>query len=699
MVKDRPGGLCHVLTMLRYAEEQFAVDFDRLYVAGRGRSVPAALATGNHAPQRFAAIVGRAGDAGELAPDNFANLPTCFTGGGEKAAAFREALQGAAPDHCHIDAEDDEAALWRWIEAHPRRTFPESVTLVVGQPFPTRAYWLRVAPSSPDARASATLDREINGIRISTAGVSRVTLYLNDALLDLEKPIRVFLRGEEVSALVPRSMARTLDMLHDGTSDPACVYVADASFDTAGASVAAGADAELEARLAAAGDRADALWEVYQWCASSDRAARGESVLRRIVRLAPDHDAAHAALGYHGSPAAWFPSRPALERFRRSQEKEVAEAKGHVLDRGLWIHRDERALANKNWVKDQPTGEWLPQGDVRRLAEGWVRQDLAWIPPADAARVDEGLWLVDGEWVDLATANRRHAELDSMWIVPRREVRVHATADRDVCLRAVEHMARAVEDVRKVFGAEPVLPLDVALLRDEEQYDRFAFGEPDGRRRATDPARLHVVHSAFFAESWFQRAGGKLEFRGMGVCYWDPLAPNGDLYGVHAARLAAGLSYVEALDPSPKTVRKALSAGPQDDYHEAYQAEKVLPAWLRYGAAVYAERYFFDETAAEGADPWWARAWSRDNLTARGGLRKLADVLAFRLDPDDRDDGLKLLLEAGFLVAFVVDGPCAPVEAAHEELKRVFASGRLQKSHVEALTAALVANEAALRAW
>jgi hypothetical protein len=185
----------------------------------------------------------------------------------------------------------------------------------------------------------------------------------------------------------------------------------------------------------------------------------------------------------------------------------------------------------------------------------------------------------------------------------------------------------------------------------------------------------------------------------MGVTYWDALAPNGDAYGVHAARLALGLSFVEALDPSPKAVKKALSAGPRDDYHEAYQAEKLLPAWLRFGGAVYAQRFFQDETVGEGGDPWWARSWSLDNLKQRGGLRPLADVLAFKIEPDDRDDGLRLLLEAGLLVSFVVDGECAPVKAAHAELKRALAAGTARKQQIEALTAALVANEAALRKY
>lgn len=702
-VAGRPAGLSHVLTTLDHALETFAVDFERVFVVGRGRSVAVAMAVGHHAPQRFAGIVGRAGDAGEFAPENFTNLPSLFLRAGERAEAFRNALRALGNEGCRIEPEDDEAVVWTWIEGHRRTSRPETVHLVAGKPWPTRAYWLRIAPSSPEASAIAALDRPANLIRVSTHGVSRVTLYLDDLHVDLQAPVRVLVNGVEHAGVIPRDLTSTLELLRDGTSDPSCAYVAEVAFDatadTPGAEARAEPDAAFEERWSAAGNDVAALWELHRWCASNERATEDARVLGRLLRLSPDHEAARAALGQHGSAGQWFESREALERFQRSQEEGLAKSLGLVLQGTRWIHRDERARVAEGDEKDFPTGLWLSAADLRRLREGWARQDLAWIPPADAARVDEGLWLVGSDWVDLAGANRRHASLETMWRIPRREVLLHSTADRAVALRAIEHMGRAIEDLHRVFGAEPVLPLEVCLLRDEEQYDRLAFGDPDGRRQATETARMHLVESAYFAESWFARERGKTVFRGMGVTFWDPLAPNGDLYGVHAARLAVGLSYVEALDPSPRTVRKALTAGPREDYHAAYEAEKLMPAWLRVGGAVYAQRYFRDVSVGLDADPWWARKWSLDNLRQRGGLRPLAEVLAFRIEPDRRDDALRLLLEAGLLVSFVVDGGCAPVVAAHAELKRALAAGSLRRPHVEALTATIAANEAALRAY
>lgn len=706
MVNGRPGGLSYVLTGLRMATERFAVDPDRVYVIGRGKGVPAAIAAGNYSPHRFAAVLGRAGDAGDIGPENFSNLPTWFSGAGARASTFQETARSAGHDNCEIDATGTEKELWAWIQKHARQSNPKSVTVVPGDPFPTHAYWMRVAPSATFARARGTLDRATNSVTIQAEGVSHVTLYLNDALLDLDKPLRIVCNNVERRLLAPRNLQTMLDLLLDGSSDAGAVYVAQAVVPTAadpgGAatlSAPAAGDAEFASAFQAAGNQVDKLWDLSQWCKSTQRDAQSELVLRRLIRFAPDHENARAALGHQFEKGQWFTTQAALDRFKRSQDPVIAAAKGHIEFKSLWMHPQERAPAGKGWVKEQESGWWITPADRKRLTEGWARQDLEWISPQETPRLDEGLWRVEGEWVDLTTANERHARIDGMWRIPSADVWLHSTADRDTCTKALVHMSRAMEDLRKVFGAEPMLPLRVAMLRDEEQYDRFAFGDPDGRRRATHAGRLQAVHSAFFAESWFPRVEGKLEFSGMGVCYWDALVPNGDLFGVHSARLAAGLSYGEALDPSPKAVRQAQGSGPQPGYYAAYQAEKALPAWLRWGGAVYAERFFRDDKVAAGGDPWWARAWSLDNLKRAGGMRPLAEILAFPIDPENRKGSQKLLIEAGLVVAFIVDGNCAPVNAAHAEFKTALAAGKLHPNDVKALTEAVLAHEAEMHAF
>lgn len=711
IVNGGPGGLCHVLTGLRVALERFAVDPERVYVAGLKEGVPAALAAGNYSPHRFAGILAQAGEPGTVKPDNFSNLPVFFAGGGQKARDFAAACHPSSK----FQLDRSEQEILKWMRENPRRTYPERVLVVPGdpEPYPTRAYWLQVKPGAefprwhPEAkntRATATLDRTTNTVTIEAKNIAQVTLLLNDQWIDLEKPIKVVADGVEHVETVQRQFSSFVDMIYDGVSDPGAVYVARLEVDLKGfappeGEVAPEVEAEFARFLAAAGREVGKLWELHEWCAKMQLHRHDERVLRAILRLAPENAAAHQALGHVLADGQWFTSSTALESYRQSQDPAVAAGRGWIEYRSLWMHPDDKPNAVKGWTKDQETGQWLSPGDRKKLAEGWVRQDLEWIHPEDGARVDAGRWWVDGEWLDLARANRRHASIDEMWRIPGAEVLLHSTADREVSLRAQREMARALVDLRKVFGVEPALPLRVGLLRDEEQYDRFAFGDPDGRRAANHKGRLQVVHSAYFAESWFPRVAKKWSYSGMGICYWDTRIPNGDAYGVHAARLAAGFSYVDAIDPSPNAVKRALAAGPGPDHHAAFEAEKKLPAWLRFGGAVYAERYFRDTTVAADGDPFWTRKWSVDNLRERGGLRPFDEILAFELDPDDREDALKLYLEAGLLVAFLVDGDCAPVRAEHAALKKALATGRVDAQRLTALSEALRAHVAELRTF
>ncbi len=704
-VTGRPGGVTHVLTVVRVASARFSVDLDRVYVVGRGRGAPAAIAAANISPQRFAGVVTRSGEPGELGARNFSNLPVLLISGGAQAQAFEEQAKQLGFEHCTALPTGGEDELWEWAKKNPRRRAPVKVNMVPGEPFPSRVYWMRSASFNFDSTATAELDRAANSVRITASGVWRVNLYLNDELLDLDKPIKVVCNDVERTYNAQRSLGPALEWLREGLSDTRCVYTARIDVDIVPRPVSARPAptpeefAKTRADLAAAGVDPAKLWELHLVAKASQREFAAERALAKLLRIEPDHLQAREALGHERVGERWFSSRAVLERYAKSQDPAVAPTRGFVKRKTGWVHPEEVALLAKGLSKDSTTGEWLSGEDRAKLAKGWARQDFEWIAPSEVESLDLGLWRVDGEWVDLATAEQRRAALGSMWRIPTHEIVLHTTCERSVALGAIEHMGRALDDLRRVFGVEPLLPLSVALLDEEEQYDRFAFGDVDGRRRATHGGRLYTIHYGYVAESWFPPRDGRRAESGLGVGYWDANVPNGNLYGVHSARLACGLSYVEALDPSPKAVKAALASGPKADYYAAYQAEKQLPAWLRYGGAVYAERYFRDTTVGEGGDEWWARKWSLENVKRLGELDSLADIFAFQLDADRRDASRKLLNEAGLLVAFLVDGECAPVRAAHEDFKRALVANRLTPKVIAALQDALIAHEAELRAF
>lgn len=223
---DNPG-IAAVLVTMREVTNTAAVDFDRIYLAGRGASVKAAVAIAEKFPHRFAGVIGRTGDAGPTSPNNFSNLPTMFAGGGGEATAFQKGADDLGWKNSTVAAEAKQDDIWNWIQDNPRKAYPQEVTLHPGSPFPNRAYWLEIPPGSGSAESKvhAKVDADKNSITIEATGLAQVDLYLTDALLDLSKPVKVITNGTEVMESVPRSKKQFLSMAYKASIDPSGVYV------------------------------------------------------------------------------------------------------------------------------------------------------------------------------------------------------------------------------------------------------------------------------------------------------------------------------------------------------------------------------------------------------------------------------------------------------------------------------------------
>jgi hypothetical protein len=174
------------------------VDFDRIYLLGRGEGVATALHIASLNPHRFAAVIGMSGDAGGVGHENFHNLPTLFQAGGAEATAFEAKVKEAGYANCTIQAEPSLANLWSWIQQTPRVSNPTKITLLPGTPIPYRAYWFEIQPTEGvQGVITAEADRETNTIKINATGVRRVYVYFNSEIVDLSKPVKIVLNGRE----------------------------------------------------------------------------------------------------------------------------------------------------------------------------------------------------------------------------------------------------------------------------------------------------------------------------------------------------------------------------------------------------------------------------------------------------------------------------------------------------------------------
>jgi hypothetical protein len=233
---EQQTGFANVMMTMRQIRAKYAVDYDRVFITGRGEGVGAALAIAGRAPDRFAGVIGRAGDLDAASPgiENFKNLPTFFGGAGANATAFSEKCTKAGYNNCTVKAEASDPDVWAWMREHTRLANPVEVVLYPGKPLPLRSCWLSVPASNNKELefVKAKVDKATNTITIDGSdGITKVTLWLNDELVDLDKEVKVICNGAEHVDKLPRNLWATMDWMYDATSEPGRIFTASRDYD------------------------------------------------------------------------------------------------------------------------------------------------------------------------------------------------------------------------------------------------------------------------------------------------------------------------------------------------------------------------------------------------------------------------------------------------------------------------------------
>lgn len=190
---------------------------------------------------RFAAASMMAGHPNDAKPLSLRNLPFAIFAGAEDEAYSRNkvaAKWGKALDD--LQAKDPTGyphrttiypGLGHWMEGKDKEAIPWMASKV-RNPWPDRIvwfqddvthdrfYWLRIPED--EARKGETIRTDVDGqtITVTTSGdITHLTLRLRDALVDLDKPVKVVVNGTTAfDGVVPRTklaIQRTLDERDD----------------------------------------------------------------------------------------------------------------------------------------------------------------------------------------------------------------------------------------------------------------------------------------------------------------------------------------------------------------------------------------------------------------------------------------------------------------------------------------------------
>lgn len=456
-------------------------------------------------------------------------------------------------------------------------------------------------------------------------------------------------------------------------------------------------DPEFVKRKKAAGKDPAELWKVYEWCKEQKKDKEGKSILKDILKIDPSHKEANIAAGNLFYDGKWFENQKKIDEYKKQKEIEEKQAQGLVEYKGEWVPKEDVAHLEKGLVKDS-AGDWVTPDVAKKIDEGWIQQDLVWLPPAEKENIAKNLWKCGDQWLSLDDANKYHAEYAQPWKIPFGHYVLWTTCDRDVATKKIKtQLDSACEDLEKIYDNKTHAPVNVFILRNQDQYGQFAAGEREDGADSNDMLGMSSAYYAYLADAWMDEDGSQ----NMGVSFWDDSTKDSAQWGVQHVRHALGQSFAEALDPSPVAVALLAKSGRRDKaYGKKFYEEKRLPPWYRFGAAAYVERWYNDTTVLTGGNMKWAKEWSLKSLLKAGGLRPLKQVLAFNLNPKDADDTSKLINESGLVMAFVMDGNCAPVIEKHKAFRAAFQAGKTGKELNEALTALdaeIIKNEADLR--
>ncbi len=431
---------------------------------------------------------------------------------------------------------------------------------------------------------------------------------------------------------------------------------------------ASAVDDTLDAKIAAAGKDVAKLLELAASFAGGPMQDSADKVYKRVLELDAANEVAHKALRHQFYDGKWFESFAELAKYKREEAARM-KAKGLARFKEEWVPEADVPFLSMGWTKDAQ-GAWVDPIEAARAkqVEEWKAagyqfraDDNSWIAPADAEKWAALLWKCGDEWVDMAKANEFHAKIEQAWELVGEHFEVWATIDWDGANLARWHADKTHAELVRLFGTEPAKKPHFVVLNSLQQYNQAAGNQPI----LVESEGFSSLHGAYFADTFFDNPTKPTQFLGCGVSYWDRKDPKISGWGPYWLRWAAAQSFVDALDPSWIAVGQWIAAEGRGDiaaHAGGFWSEKKIPRWLRYGASSYVERYMKNPEAAEGTDPWNLRAFAFGEVKKAGGLHKLDDVFAFKLDIKDIPGSSRLYHEAGLLVSYLLDGAAGDKE-------------------------------------
>ncbi len=233
--------------IIRYAVAAWDVNPNRVYIMGYSAGGDGVWRLGPRMADHWAAASMMAGHPGDVRLESLRNTPFMIWCGALDAAYDRnkecaeriaqmDKLQADDPEgYIHeghiVEGKEHwmdlvDAAAVPWMAAHTRNPYPSKVVWVQGDVMKPAFYWLGVNAASAKKGDMLVASVKDNTVTIEKSDYSRVTVFLNDALVNMDQPVKV-VYGEKVlfEGTLTRSPGTMLQTLN-GRGDLSYIFPA-----------------------------------------------------------------------------------------------------------------------------------------------------------------------------------------------------------------------------------------------------------------------------------------------------------------------------------------------------------------------------------------------------------------------------------------------------------------------------------------
>jgi hypothetical protein len=201
-------------------QREYKVDPNRVILDGAGFGSTGTLRFGAGGTWRFSGLIHRGGELDSPLLQNLAYIPVLvmpYAGASEGAAKTIETLQAVEGSKVTQAPKDEAtgtiAAAWdcgkadqgaellAWLETCRRQRYPLPSRWVSTAKDYQLGYWFSITgrfDGAKPAELAIDADRSSRRVNIESKNVSQFTLFLNDLLVDMDKPFEVYVNGEKV---------------------------------------------------------------------------------------------------------------------------------------------------------------------------------------------------------------------------------------------------------------------------------------------------------------------------------------------------------------------------------------------------------------------------------------------------------------------------------------------------------------------